>query len=183
MSISPIGFEVPIIGVNQVSPVFQEISADAQTMAEEVTVSSARMVRQMTSDLVTLGTGATAVASLSVEFGVLSREQARGIMLFGQITTTIGAVTRAMQILQSSEIITTAVTWALNASLATKIMLLSLGTAAVIVAAAAMAGLAMQTRGAASAMREYNEAAREGTEHTRSIVRAGEQDLLRSGIE
>ena len=79
--------------------------------------------------------------------------------------------------------IATAVTWAFNASLAAKITLLTLGVGAVVVAAAAMAALAMQTRAAASAVRDYNAAAVETPSYTRSIRRAGEEDLRRRGIE
>jgi len=44
--------------------------------------------------------------------------------------------------------------------------------------------LAMQTRAATSAVKEYNAAAAETPRYTRSIRRAGEErDLLRRGIE
>lgn len=77
----------------------------------------------------------------------------------------------------------TAVTWGFNAALAAKITLLTLGVGAVVVAAAAMAALAMQTRAAASAVRDYNAVAAETPTYTRSIRRAGEEDLRRRGIE
>ena len=78
----------------------------------------------------------------------------------------------------------TAVTWAFNAALAAKIVLLTLGVGAVIVAAAAMASLAMQTHAAAGALRDYNAVAAETPRYTRSIQRAGEEEeLRRRGIE
>jgi len=77
----------------------------------------------------------------------------------------------------------TAVTWAFNAALAAKIVLLTLGVGAVIVAAAAMASLAMQTRAASGALRDYNAAVAETPRYTRSIQRAGEEELRRRGIE
>jgi len=77
----------------------------------------------------------------------------------------------------------TAVTWVFNAALAAKIVLLTLGVGAVIVAAAAMASLAMQTQAASGALRDYNTAASETPRYTRSIQRAGEEELRRRGIE
>jgi len=78
----------------------------------------------------------------------------------------------------------TAVTWAFNAALAAKIVLLTLGVGAVIVAAAAMASLAMQTQAASGALRDYNSALAETPRYTRSIRRAGEEEeLRRRGIE
>lgn len=77
-----------------------------------------------------------------------------------------------------------AVTWGFNAVLAAKIVLLTLGVGAVVVAAAAMASLAMRTRAATGALRDYNLVASETHSYTRSVRRAGEEEARRRrGIE
>lgn len=139
--------------------------------------------KEITRDLTTLGTGISAVARLSEQFGLMTKEQANWITTMGTSLTAVGGVVRAIDILRKSEIVATAVTWLYNASLAAKVTLLTLGAGAVVVAAAAMAALAMQTQAAASAVREYNAAAAETPTYTRSIRRAGEEDLRRRGIE
>jgi hypothetical protein len=125
----------------------------------------------------------SAIARLSEQFGILDESQASCIRTMGTVITAFSAVVRAIDILRSSEIVATVVTWAYNASLAAKITLLTFGAGAIIVAAAAMAALAMQTHAATGALREYNAAAAETPEHTRSIHRAGEEELRRRGIE
>lgn len=130
------------------------------------------------------------VANLGAYFGILSNEQVKAVSVMFtviRVVNTMSAIAKtgaAAQLVYAATSKAAAVaTWILNASLAAKITLLTLGAGAVVVAAAAMAALAMQTRGAASAMREYNAAASEGAGYTRSITRAGEEDLLRRGIE
>lgn len=171
---------------NKASTEFYRIARDAGRMSSEVKAHAESMsagFREVARDLTTLGTGAMAVGRLAEQFGILSKEQANAISTMGSVITAGAAVVRAIDILRHSEIIATAVTWAYNASLAAKITLLTFGVGAVVVAAAAMSAMAMQTRAAAGAMREYNAAAAEMPTYTRSIRRAGEEDLRRKGIE
>jgi hypothetical protein len=74
-----------------------------------------------------------------------------------------------------------AATWFLNAALAMKIALLTLGIGLVIATAAYMTWLASTTRDAASAQAEYN--AELAKTPTRSIRRAGEEEYYRRGVE
>lgn len=171
---------------NEASEEFYRISNDAARMSTQVKASAESMsvsFKEVSSDLTTLGTGVTAIARLGEQFGMLDEASATAMLTMGMSITAVSAVVRAIDILRSSEIVATVVTWAYNASLAAKITLLTFGAGAIIVAAAAMAALAMQTRGAASAMRDYNAAAAETPRYTRSITRAGEEDLRRRGIE
>lgn len=130
------------------------------------------------------------IANLGAHFGILSNEQVKAVSVMFTVIRVMNTVrtiaktgAAAQLVYAGSTKIAAAATWILNASLAAKITLLTLGAGAVVVAAAAMAALAMQTRAAASAMREYNTAASEVPAHTRSVSRAGEEDLRRRGIE
>jgi hypothetical protein len=83
--------------------------------------------------------------------------------------------------LVKAKIAATFATWGLNAALAMKIALLTLGIGLVVATAAYMAWLASTTRDAASAQAEYN-AELEKTPR-RSIRRAGEEENYRAGVE
>ena len=130
------------------------------------------------------------IANLGAYFGVLSNEQVKAVSVMFTVIRVVNSLSAVAKTGAAANLIHAAsskaaavATWILNASLAAKITLLTLGAGVVVVAAAAMAALAMQTRGAASAMREYNAAASEMPTHARSIQRAGEEDLRRRGIE
>jgi hypothetical protein len=172
---------------NEASEEFYRISNDAAAMGTKVKASAESMggsFKDVSRDLTTLGTGVSAIARLGEQFGLLDEASASAMRTMGMSITAISAVIRVIDILRSSEIVATAVTWAYNASLAAKITLLTFGAGAIIVAAAAMAALAMQTRAATSAVKDYNAAAAETPRYSRSIRRAGEErDLLRRGIE
>lgn len=183
MSWALYGFEIPLTAVNEVSPVFHEISTDAQQMAADVQASSSEMTRKLTSDLVTLGVGATSVAHLAEQFGLLSQEEARAIALAGSAVSAFASIVRAIQVLTSVTSIATWVQNTLNISFATFLALTGVGIAVIIAAAAAMAHFSANLNAATSSMDRYNVAAGETVTHTRSITRAGEDELLRSGIE
>ena len=100
------------------------------------------------------------------------------------VTATIASSAAELKAAVASKI-AAAATWILNASLAMKISLLTLGVGLVIATAAYMAWLATTTREAAAAQAEYNEQLRAMPElkRTRSIIRAGEEELYRRGVE
>ena len=101
------------------------------------------------------------------------------------VTATIVSSMAELKAAVASKI-AAAATWILNASLAMKISLLTLGVGLVIATAAYMHWLASTTREAAAAQAEYNEQLRampESSAHTRSIIRAGEEELYRRGVE
>jgi len=101
------------------------------------------------------------------------------------IQTTLTGATIAHQTslwaLIKAKIAATIATWGLNAALAMKIALLTLGVGLIVATAAYMAWLASTTRDAASAQAEYN--AELAKTPTRSIRRAGEEEYYRRGVE
>lgn len=167
---------------NRASPEFNEISADAARMGAQVKASGAA-VREATRDLTTLGTGVTAVARLSEQFGILNKEQAGWIGTLGMSLTAMSGVVRAIQVLTSVTSVATAVQNALNISHATFLALTGVGIGVIIAAAAAMAYFASQMNAATSSVERYNAASSGVPTHTRGIRRAGEEDLRRRGIE
>jgi hypothetical protein len=72
---------------------------------------------------------------------------------------------------------------ALNISHATFLALTGIGIGVIIAAAAAMAYFASQMNAATDSVKEYNEAVAETPTRTRSITRAGEEELYRRGVE
>ena len=79
--------------------------------------------------------------------------------------------------------ICTAAQNALNISHATFLALTGVGIGVIIAAAAAMAYFASQMNAATSSVQSFNEAASETPSRGRSIVRAGEEEMYRRGVE
>ncbi|MEM3464475.1 MAG: hypothetical protein QXL91_06390 [Candidatus Bathyarchaeia archaeon] len=79
--------------------------------------------------------------------------------------------------------VATAAQNALNISHATFLALTGVGIGVIIAAAAAMAYFASQMNAATDSVKEYNAAVVETPTRTRSITRAGEEDLYRRGVE
>jgi len=72
---------------------------------------------------------------------------------------------------------------ALNISHATFLALTGVGIGVIIAAAAAMAYFASQMNTATESVKEYNATIAETPTHTRSITRAGEEEMYRRGVE
>jgi len=125
---------------------------------------------------------------LAYAFGALDSQTGRmltGIMTAVHLFTSLKGVLTATSISQiahtASTYIAAAATWILNAALAMKIALLTLGVGLIVATAAYMAWLASTTRDAASAQAEYNAELERAP--TRSIRRAGEEEYYRRGVE
>jgi hypothetical protein len=125
---------------------------------------------------------------LAYSFGALDNQTGRmltGVMtavhLFTSLNAALGSASIASMVHAASEKIAAAATWVLNASLAMKISLLTLGVGLIVATAAYMAWLASTTRDAAAAQAEYN--AELATIPRRSIRRAGEEEYYRRGVE
>jgi len=129
------------------------------------------------------------VLHLGTAFGLFDSQVGRvvsGVMatvhLFTSLKVALGTTTAAQLAQAVSTKIAAIATWALNAALAMKIALLTLGIGLVVSTAAYMAWLASSTRDAASAQAEYN--AELAKAPARSIRRVGEeQEYYRRGIE
>lgn len=161
---------------------FEIAGEKAEEMASKIELSGAA-IREATRDLTTLGTGLSAVARLSEQFGILNKEQAGWMRTLGMSLTAIGGVVRAIQVLSSVTSIATAIQNALNISHATFLALTGVGIGVIIAAAAAMAYFASQMNAATSSVERYNAAAAETPGYTRGIRRAGEEEYYRRGIE
>ena len=72
---------------------------------------------------------------------------------------------------------------ALNISHATFLALTGVGIGVIIAAAAAMAHFASQMNAATASVKDYNATVAEMPTHTRSIIRAGEEEMYRRGVE
>lgn len=125
---------------------------------------------------------------LAYSFGALDSQTGRmltGIMtaihLFTSLKAALGTTTVAQIAQTISTHAATAATWLLNASLAMKIALLTLGVGLIVATAAYMSWLASTTRDAAAAQSEYN--AELAKTPSRSIRRAGEEEYYRRGVE
>jgi len=125
---------------------------------------------------------------LAYSFGALDSQTGRmvtGIMTAVHLFTSLRAVLGTTSVAQIAHTIATnaaaMATWVLNAALAMKIALLTLGVGLIVATAAYMSWLATTTRDAAAAQAEYN--AEVVRAPSRSIRRAGEEEYYRRGVE
>jgi len=130
------------------------------------------------------------VVHLAYSFGALDSQAGRtvtGIITAVHLFTSLRAVlgsTSAAQIAHTVATNAAAVaTWVLNAALAMKIALLTLGVGLIVATAAYMSWLASSTRDAAAAQAEYNAELARSPSHARSIRRGGEEEYYRRGVE
>jgi hypothetical protein len=118
----------------------------------------------------------TMIGSLKDAYSVLSAVK------WGNVGATVAhSMAQAKAIIVTKA--ATLATWLLNASLAMKISLLTLGVGLIIATAAYMHWLATTTREAAAAQAEYNARLAETPTRYRAIRRAGEEELYRKGVE
>lgn len=122
----------------------------------------------------------TGISSLKDVYGMLTAAKN------ANITASIASSAAELKAAVASKA-AAAANWILNASLAMKISLLTLGVGLVAATAGYMAWLASTTRDAAAAQAEYNAQLSAMPEATasrpRSIIRAGEEELYRRGVE
>jgi len=157
MSFHEIG--ITIRAVNRASHEFQRVATDAETFAARV--------RSMAAAVAGLGAVTSVIGHLGRQFGILNEEQARTLTSMGYLITVFGmfmrttwGVAAAQKVYAVATAIAAKITWVLNAALAMKIALLTLGIGLVVATAAYMAWLAQTTREAADAQMEYNESLR-----------------------
>jgi len=125
---------------------------------------------------------------LAYSFGALDSQTGKmitgivtAVHLFISLRAALGTTTVAQIAHNIATHAAAIATWVLNAALAMKIALLTLGVGLIVATAAYMAWLASTTRDAASAQAEYN--AELARVPTRSIRRAGEEEYYRRGVE
>ena len=173
---------ITVRAVNRASHEFARIQTDAEALSTRI--------RSLGSAIAGLSAAGTAIAHIAHQFGVLNAEQTRLLSGAMQVITAIGMFMRTSWGAAIAQKVYAAACWvattaqnALNISYATFLALTGVGVAAIIAAAAAVAYFASQMNAATASVREYNEAASEMPTHTRSIVRAGEMELYRRGVE
>jgi len=128
------------------------------------------------------------VVHLAYSFGALDSQTGRtvtGIITAVHLFTSLKAALGTTSVAQIAHSVATnaaaIATWALNAALAMKIALLTLGVGLIVATAAYMSWLASTTRDAAAAQAEYNAEALKTP--SRSIRRVGEEECYRRGVE
>lgn len=173
---------ITVRAVNRASGQFARIQGDAEAL-------SAR-IKSLGSTIAGLGATGTAIGYVAHQFGLLNDEQARvfnsammvvGVM--GAFLRTSWGVAVAQKIYAAACWVATAAQNALNISYATFLALTGVGVAVLVAAAAAMWHFATQMNAATVSVKEYNAAVAEMPTRSRSILRAGEEELYRRGVE
>lgn len=141
-------------------------------------------IRAIARDIAQLGMAAIGIAHLGQQFGLLNKETANTIALFGSVFTVAGALMRGFDALRHITQVATVIDWLHNASLAMKISLLTLGVGLVAALAGYMAYLAITTNQAADANMRLNSVMQESYVMSgRKITREEAGDMLRRGNE
>lgn len=173
---------ITIRAVNRTSATFDRIKADAESMEAQI--------KSVGATFAGLGSASVAVAHLGHQFGILNAEQSRWLSSMGSVIMALGMFMRtswgvaiAQKVYAGACWVATTAQNAFNISFATGLALTGVGIGVIIAAAAAVAYFASQMNQATSSVRNYNAAVSETPGYTRSIRRAGEEDLRRRGIE
>ena len=186
---------------------FVEVGTEAENMASTTEAAASRMsaglsqvgvqaelsaaqIKVLSSKLIGIGTLGVGVTYIARQFGILNDEQTRTLSSIMSVITAMGIFMRTSWGVAVAQKIYAAATWiataaqnALNISYATFLALTGVGIAVIIAAAAAMWYFASQMNAATASVKDFNAAASETPEAGRSIRRAGEEELLRKGVE
>jgi hypothetical protein len=173
---------ITIRAVNRASHEFARIQTDAESLNASI--------RNLGTALAGLGATGSAVVHIAHSFGMLNSEQTRVLSSLMYLVTVMGMFLRTSMGLAVAKKVYAAACWiataaqnALNISYATFLALTGVGIAAIIAAAAAVSYFASQMNAATESVKEYNAAASETPTRTRTIVRAGEEEMYRRGVE
>ncbi len=173
---------ITIRAVNRASSEFTRIRTDAEVLSVRI--------KTLGSAIAGLGATGTAIGYIAHQFGLLSDEQARVFNSSMMVVSVMGAFMRtswgvalAQKVYAAACWVATAAQNALNISYATFLALTGVGVAVIIAAAAAMWSFANSMNSATSSVQSFNEAAAELPTHSRSITRAGEEEMYRRGVE
>lgn len=173
---------VTIRAVNRASAEFGRIQTDAESLSTRV--------KSLGATIAGLGAAGTAVGYIANQFGLLNDAQARTfnsammvVSVMGMFMRTSAGVAIAQKVYSAATAFATMVQNSLNISFATFLALTGVGIAVIIAAAAAMYSFANSMNSATSSVQNFNSASAETPVRTRSIQRAGEQELYRRGVE
>jgi len=173
---------ITIRAVNRASHEFARIQTDAESLSVRI--------KSLGAAIAGLGATGTAIGHIAHQFGLLNAEQARVfnsammvVSVMGMFMRTSWGVAFAQKVYAAACWVAKAAQDALNISYATFLALTGVGIAAIIGAALAISYFASQMNSAAASVERFNEAAAELPTRTRSITRAGEEELYRRGVE
>ena len=173
---------VTVRAVNRASSEFARIQTDAEALGARV--------RSLGSVVAGLGAAGTAVGHLAHQFGVLNDEQSRVFSTAMTVVTVMGMFMRsslgvavAQKAYSAACWVATAAQNALNVSYATFLALTGVGVAVIAAAAAAMWYFSAQMNSATASVKAYNSAVADVPSSSRSVQRAGEEELYRRGVE
>ena len=173
---------VTVRAVNRASATFDRIKTDAESLAASV--------KSLGSRFMALGASGVAIGSIAHQMGLLNDQQSRVfnsammvVSAMGMFMRTSWGVAVAQKVYAAACWVATAAQNALNISYATFLALTGVGVAVIITAAAAMWSFANSMNSATASVQSFNSAAAETPSHSRSITRAGEEELYRRGVE
>ena len=180
MSFREIAFTVR--AVNRASSEFNRIQTDAETLATRV--------KSLGSALAGIGATGAAVGYVANQFGLLNDAQARTfnsammvVSVMGMFMRTSAGLAVAQKVYAAATAFATAVQNSLNISFGTFLALTGVGIAVIVAAAAAMMSFANSMNNATASVQNFNETATEMQTRSRSVRRAGEEELYRRGVE
>jgi len=173
---------VTVRAVNRASAQFSRIQTDAEALSVRI--------KSLGAAIAGLGASGVAIGHIAHQFGLLNDQQARVfnsammvVSVMGMFMMTSWGVAVAQKVYAAACWIATAAQNSLNISYTTFLALTGVGIGVIIAAATAMWSFASSMNAATSSVQSFNEAASEMPVYTRSIQRAGEQDLYRRGVE
>jgi hypothetical protein len=173
---------VTIRAVNHASTEFNKIQSDAQTLATQV--------RSLGAAIAGIGATGTAIGYIANQFGILNDSQTRVftsammvVSVMGMFMRTSAGVAVAQKVYSAATAFDAMVQNSLNISFATFLALTGVGIAVIVTAAAAMLSFANSMNSATSSVQNFNDSASNTPASSRSITRAGEDQLYRRGVE
>jgi hypothetical protein len=173
---------VTIRAVNHASAEFSRVQTDAEALAARV--------KSLGAAIAGIGATGTAIGYIANQFGLLNDAQARAfnsammvVSVMGMFMRTSAGVAVAQKVYAAATAFATMVQNSLNISFATFLALTGVGIAVIVAAAAAMWSFANSMNSATASVNGFNEATSEMPTRSRSIQRAGEDELYRRGVE
>jgi len=173
---------ITVRAVNRASNEFARIKTDAESLAASV--------KSLGSRFMALGASGVAIGHIAHQMGLLNDQQARVFNSAMMVVTAMGMFMRTSWGVAVAQKVYAAACWvatvaqnALNISYATFLALTGVGIAVIIAAAAAMWHFASQMNAATASVQSFNEATAGMETRSRSIIRAGEEEMYRRGIE
>lgn len=180
MSFSEIA--ITINAVNRASNEFANIRTDAEQLAIKI--------KNLGSAIIGIGASGTAIAYVANQFGLLDDSQTRVIAsalmmitVMGTFLRTSAGVAAAQKIYAAATAFATMVQNSLNISFGTFLALTGVGIAVIVAAAAAMVSFASSMNSATVSVQNFNSTAADLPTRSKSIMRAGEDELYRRGVE